>query len=289
MVANNFMNLYVTTAEIKTYLGISSSSQDTLLAMLNKQATAMVNGIIGVTDLSLHKVTSEVHDALSNVVKLREKHAVGIGTIMDDDVEYTQTDAYDLDNDVLYLQEYLTAGRRKAFVTYAAGWNASGTAKITISDYAGLAAAATITLGAVSTDGFTITRGVDWTAAASNAAEATAIAAAIEAKAGTRAFAVGAVVYIIEDTALQVATRTIATSDSTRLAKDVSTLGNIDFPEDIRMAVLILVAGMKQSAKNPKMKSYTIGSKSVSFGSDSEFTTFKSALAPYLRARVYSV
>jgi len=289
MVVHNFMNLYVSTAEIKAYLGISSSSEDTRLAMFNKQATALVNGIIGVTDLSLHRVTSEVHDAIGRILKLREKHAVAIGTIMDDTTEYTQTDAYDLDNDVLYLQNYLLQGPRKAFVTYAAGWNTSGTGKITVSDYANIGASATITLGAVSSDGFTITRGVDWTAGTSNATEATAIAAALDAKAGVRSFAVGAVVYIIEDTALQVATRTLATSDSTRLAKDVSTLGNVDFPEDIRMAVFMLVASYRSNAKNPRMKSYTIGSKSVSFGNDSEFNSFKTALAPYLRARVYSV
>lgn len=283
------MNLYVSTAEIKTYLGMSSSSQDALLAMYNKQATALVNGIIGVTDLSLHKVTNEVHDALDNVLKLREKHAVAVGTIMDDDVEYTQTDAYDLENDVVYLDEYLSAGRRKALVTYAAGWNASGTAKITVSDYAGLAAAATITLGAVATDGFTITRGTDWTAGTSNETEATAIAAALDAKAGVRSFAIGAVVYIIEATEVQVASRTLTTSDAVRLLKDVATLGNVDFPEDIRMAIFMLVASYKANAKNPKMKSYTIGSKSVSFGNDSEFTSFKSALAPYLRVRLYSV
>lgn len=284
------MNLYVTTAEIKTYLGISVSTYDTLLAMYNKQATALINGIIGATDLALHKVTEEVHDAYGQILKLHDHHVVAVGTILDDTTEYTQTNAIYWDaGDVIHLDNYLLQGPRKAKVTYVAGWNASGMAKITVSDYANIGASATITLGAITTDGFTITRGVDWTAASSNAAEATAIAAAIDAKAGTRAFALGAVVYVIEDTGAQVATRTLASNDSTRLAVSAATLGSVDFPEDIRAAVFSYVASLKANAKNPRMKSYTIGSKSVSFGSEAEFTLFKNYLAPYIRPRVHSV
>lgn len=283
------MNLYVTTAELKTYLGISGSSQDTVLAMLNKQATAWVNGYLSVNDLAIHKETDEVHDGKGQALYLHELHAVDIGTIMDDSTEYTQTDAYDIENYVLHLTGYLVSGFRKVTVDYAAGWNDSGMATITVTDYANIAAAATVTLGAVSSDGFTLTRGTSWVAGTSNETEAALLAAAIDAQSGTRAFAIGNVVYIVEATNPQVATRTLTTSDATRLAKSTATLGSVDFPEDIRAAVMMLVSSYMATRKNSRLKSYTIGTKTVSFGSDQEFQTFKQLLAPYLRSRVFAV
>lgn len=289
------MNLYVTTAELKTYLGISGSTQDALLAMLNKSATSWINGHLGVSDLSLHKVTREVHNGCSQQVRLDDVHLVALGTIMSDEDEYTQDEEFDIVRrkdglDYIFnIEDYFTAGYRKVFVDYAAGWNAYAMAKITVTDYAGLASGATITLGAVNTDGFTLTRGVSWTAQTSNEAEAAAIATAIDAQAGTKAFALGNVVYVMEDTNPGVATRTIASSDGTRLALSAGTLGGVDFPEGIKLAVMMLVASLKQGAKNAKVKSYTIGTKTVTFLNDADFKMFDSTLKPYERARVHVV
>lgn len=285
------MNLYVTTAEIKSFMGISGSSQDTKLDMLNKAATSLLNGYLRVSDLALHKVTEEVHDACTKRLLLRDMHVTAIGTILDDVTVYTQTEAYDIEQRpsgvdyVLNLEDPIVEGYRKGKVTYVAGWNASGMAKITVT-VSGLAANATITLGAVSSDGYTLTRGTSWTAQATDALEAAAIATAIDAQAGTRAFALDNVVYVIEGTNPQVITRTIATSDSTLLALSDSILRSVDFPEAIRLALLTSISSMHQMSKNPRLKSYTVGQKTVAFASKSEADSYEQYLKAYVRANV---
>lgn len=285
------MNLYVTTAEIKSFMGISGSSQDTKLAMMNKAATSLLNGYLSVSDLALHKVTDEIHNACTNKFRLADMHVLAIGTILDDDEEYTQDEAYDIEHRptgvdyILNLTDPIVEGYRRGHFTYAAGWNASGMAKITVT-ISGLDAGATITLGAISADGFTLTRGVSWTAQLTDALEATAIAAAIDAQTGTRAFALGNVVYVIEDTNPQVITRTIATSDATRLALSDSILRSVDFPEAIRLALFTSVSSMYQMSKNPRLKSYTIGQKTVTFASKADADSYEQFLKPYVRPRV---
>ena len=288
------MNLYVTTEELKLFMGITGSGSDSLLAMFNKMAAIVVNGALGVNDLSLHKVTDEVHDAIGQYLSIYDVPVVAIGKIMNGDDEYTQDEPYDILLNRLKLENWLSAGPRKAKVTYAAGYHSYGYAKLTITDLANLAAGATITLGAISTDGYTLTRGTDWSPAALIEDEATAIAAAIQAKAGTNAFALGGDVYVIEGTNPQVVGRTITTSDSVRLALSGSSLQlssnqKENMPEDIRLAIMIYVSNLMNSRKNPKLKSYTIGSKTVSFASDSEFNQFNDLLKPYKKVGVKAI
>lgn len=285
------MNLYVTTAEIKSFMGISGSTQDNKIAMFNKAATQLLNGYLGVSDLALHKVTEEVHNASARRFRLRDLHVSSVFEIMNDEDEYTQTEPLDIEqtsaglNYVLNLENYLTAGERKAKISYVAGWNASGMVKITVT-VAGMNPTAALTFGAVNADGFTVTRGTDWTAQATDADEATAIAAAIDAKAGTRAFAVDNVVYVIEDTNAQVITRTVSTTDATKLVLSDSYLRGVDFPEDIRLAIMTNVSSMMQFSKNPRLKSYTVGQKTVTFASKAEADSYEQFLRPYVRARV---
>lgn len=294
------MNLYVTDSEIKSYLGISGSAQDTVIAMLNKTATDRLNKMLSVNDLALHKTTGEIHDACGvRELRLKDMHVQAISRILsdrEDGEEYTQTEAYDIDNYVLHLENYLTAGPRAAEVDYVAGWNASGMAKLTVT-ISGLAAAATITLGNLTgaTNGGTLTRGTQWTAQATDALEAAAIAAAMNATAYVRAFAVGNVVWVIENGGAtagatpQLTGRTIATSDSTRLALSAATLAGVDFPESLRHAVMLLVGGMLAQRKAHRVKSYTIGSKTVTFASDADAEEFKAEIAAYKRVRIIGV
>ena len=285
------MNLYVTTEEIKTFMGIATgvTTYDTLIAMFNKMATSVVNSILGAKDLSLHKVTDEVQDAQNQYLNLYEAPIVAIEKIMDDDVEYTQDEAYDILLNRVRLENWLTYGPRKTKITYAAGYHAYGYTKITITDIANLAAAATITLGAVATDGFTITRGTDWNLATSAGLEAINIAAAINAKAGTNAFAISNIVYVIEATNPQVITRTITASDLVRLAMSTTTLTGLNFPEDIRLAIMVYVSNLMNIRKNPKIRSYSIGGKSVSFASDAEFNQFNDLLKPFKKFGVKAI
>lgn len=54
------MDLYATTAEIKTILGISGSSKDTLIGILNNVATRTLNGLLNVKSLAAHSRTKEL-------------------------------------------------------------------------------------------------------------------------------------------------------------------------------------------------------------------------------------
>lgn len=285
------MNLYVSLTELKAFMSISGSSQDTKLTMLNKIATNAVNDYLGVSDLALHKVTEEVHHANARRYRLRDLHVSAIGTILDDETAYTQDDAYDIEasnaglNYILNLSEYLTSGERKAKITYVAGWNASGMIKITV-DITGMDTSASLTFGAVSSDGFTITRGVDWTAQATDEDEASAIATALDAKSGVRAFSMGSVVYVVEDTNPQVITRTVTTDDADNLVLSDSILRSVDMPESIRMAVMVHVASLFHMSKNPRLKSYSIGEKTVQFAAKSDADSYESYLRSYLRGRV---
>lgn len=284
------MNLYVTTTELKTYLGISGSTQDSLLGMLNKQATMLVNGIIGVSDLSLHKISDEVHDAKGSVVYLSEAHPVRIGTIMDDDTEYTQEEAYDLQDRTLYLENYLKNGYRALKVSYAAGWNARQMAYIDIVDYSGLA------LDTVTVGGVVKTAGTNWTAGTSNAATATSLATAINGLTTTSpasktvsAFALGSRVYILDDEVGGTNNIAISASDTTSMTLSAAALGGIDFPEDIKAAVMMMVSFLKNQSKNRGIKSYTIGQKTISFADDGSFAMFEGFLRPYIQVKLIAI
>ena len=293
------MNLYVTTQEIKDYMGISGTAQDTKLAMFNKMATDVVNGAVGASDLALHKVVDEKHYQ-SRIFDVIDPNIVSIEKIMDNGSEYTQDQDYDILLRQVKLDNYpLTAPReyfldgmnpRPMLVTYVAGWNASGYAKITVTDYANIAATATIVLGNVgANDGFTLTRGTDWNPGSSNDDEASKIAVALNAKASIRAFASKNVVYVIEDTAAQTTGRTITVSDATRLALSSATLTGVNMPESIRLAVLMYIARLVNTGKNPTLRSYSIGGKSVTFATDSEFKQFSDLLQPYKAVGVKSI
>ena len=290
-------NLYVTDAEIKTYLKITGSGDDNKIAMLNKMATQKINGLLGVSDLSLHLVEAEVHDALGQRdFYLTDMHVQAIGTILDDDTTYTQTDDYDIDNYILRLQTSLYQGKRKGKITYAAGWNAGGYATLTVEDYSTIVGTDTIAIEPGGSGGAeTLTEGTDWDAETSNAVTATNIAAAINANAtlagasGVRAFALGAVVYII-DRVPQRESTTVVLGTGTGLSLSVSPLSGVDFPEDLREAVMFYVAAKLSTGRSVGVRRFRIGTKEVSYQSDKDvMNELKAMLKHYKRAFVSAV
>jgi hypothetical protein len=282
------MKTYVTIEELKTYMGLSGSSHDARLEMINKQATDIVNGILNASDLTLHKVTDEIHDGVGNtLIRLSEPHTIAIGSIFErvnsEDIEYTQTEPYDISDSDLRITGYLTAGPRKVKITYAAGWNLGGSATAEIVDYSLLSAKTfTITLGKTIS---VLTEGSEWNAGASNESAATSLSAAINAVKGVNSFVLGTTVYIIDETPNR-ATTTIDTNAGAAITLSSSTLDNVNFPEAIKGAIMIYVSDMFTRAKNSRVKSYTIGSKQVTFASDSEAKLFTSMLDQYKRALI---
>lgn len=288
------MNTYVTTAEIKTYLGISGSTNDTVLAMLNKFATDDLNGILSVSDLAFHKVTDEVHDGGTDRLELKDMHVTIIGDVYEDETLYEQDDAYDIDNYVVYFDDGLNAGEREVTIDYAAGWNAAGWATLEITNNSLITDNMTITIAPGASGAVVLTEDTEWTTGADAATTALDIAEAINdhaslggADSGVRAFAIGATVYIV-DKEPQRKTSTIALSNAAGFTLSGALLNKaVDFPEGLRGAVLLLIAGRFAKRKNAGVKSYTIGTKSVTFGSKEDAIEFKQAISQYMRAKTF--
>lgn len=287
-------NIYVTTAEIKSYLGITSSTHDTVLAMLNKMAADELNGILSVSDLAFHKVTDEVHDGGEDRYELNDLNVRLIGDIYEDSTLYSQTEAYDIDNYVLHLEDALNGSEREVTIDYVAGWNAAGWTTLTITNNATIADNMTITIAPGGSGAVVLTEDTEWTTGADATTTAADIAEAINnhaslggAASGVRAFSIGAVIYVV-DKEPQRKTSTIALSDATGFTLASNTLnGVVDFPESLRYANLLLIAGRFAKRKNAGVKSYTIGAKSVAFGSESDANEFKGAIAQYKRAKLH--
>lgn len=277
-------NLIVTDTEVKSYLGVSGSTLDTFITMANKMATQRLCKLLGVRDLTLHKVTEEVHDGGLSKYELKDLNVRAIGEILEDEDDvYTQEDAYDVDNYVLRLTDALRGVERDVKITYAAGWAASGYATVEIVDYSAL------TGDSVTVNGTAKTAGADWTAATSNEDTADSLATALNAISGVSAFAVGAVVFVYDDT-LQTNSKTITVSDSTNMTLTSGggdgKLSGTDMPEDLREAVCLMVGGRLAKRKNLGVKSYTIGSKQVTFANEEDAQLFKANVAPYKRVMI---
>jgi len=282
-------HLYVSTDELKTYLGISGSGEDTRLAMLNKAATQMLNNLLSVSELSTHLVEDEVHDAVGKqLFALGDLHVRSIAEIMNDTTEYTQTDAYDIDNYLLKLENIVSGGLRKLLISYVAGWYPAGWTTITVTDYSAIVVGKKIAITPSGGSATNFTAGTDFSAATSNAVTATNIAAAINASTVAYAYVVGAVVTVIDLTAQR--QNTAITYDGSGLTLGAATLnGAVDFPEPLRMAVCELVGGMRAKAKANGVRRYTIGSKTVEFATEQSFESFKASTNGYLRATVKAI
>ena len=280
------MNLYVTTTEIKVFMGISSSTYDTLLGMLNKQATSVVNSLLSVSDFSLHKVTNEkpriVREDTVHMLVLNDHPIKKIGTIDEDGTDYTQTDPYDIDGHLVELDNYILTAERKTKVDYSAGYNARGMAYVDIVDYTALSTET------VTVDGNVVTEATEWDAETSNEVTATNLAAAISAISGLDAFATGVRVYVMDNT-VQGTGKAISVSDAVNMTLSDSTLDNLDFPEDLRMGIFLYISDLFERRKNPKLQSYTIGSKTVQFSNKAGFEQFKTAVMPYKAIRVHVI
>lgn len=296
------MNLYTSDANIKTLLGISGSAQDAKVKLYHRAMTRRINQLLNVTDLSLHLVTGERVDALApssfrddvgQFIDVNDINVVDVLEVFDivQDKQYLQDDPFDVDNYRIRLEGSVSAGVRTASVDYVAGWDAYARATIVVSDVANLAIHATVTVGHITPESSdaVLTRGTAWTGQSTDEDEATAIAAAITACGlGVRAFAGGATVYVIETTAPGElsAYRTLATSDSVRLAKSAATVASVDFPDDIVLAIVNLVAAQIAKGRSMGVKTYRIGQKTVEFAADGDAEAFQSLIAPYMRGYV---
>ena len=294
---------YISLADLKTHLGVTGSSTDDYLKMEMKAAEARIDSLLSVRRLDIHRVDDERHDATGvKELYLKDLHVVEIGEILDDTSVYSQTDAYDIDNYVLHLDNSLTGGRRNAHVDYAAGWNASGIAKLTVTDFSAITAAMTIDVDPAGADPNVLTEGTEWDAETSNNVTATNIANAINTAAATgedtatgiRAFALEAVVYIVDElpgretstvTASLLGGLTLVSGGGTAgVAATTLTMDGTDFPHDLLETVILLVGSKFNQRKAQGIKSYKVGSKSVTYTNGEILLEAKQMIKPYMRA-----
>ena len=300
---------YISLDDVKTHIGVTGSSNDAFLTREIRHAEDRLDSILSVRRLDIHKVADERHDATGvTCLFLKDIQVVEIGEILDDETVYSQDDPYDIKNYLLYLEEALTGGIRNAHIDYAAGWNASGIAKLTVSDYDAITAAMTLAIEPGGTGGATtLTEGVEWNAATDNNATATSIADAInlklkvseDAATGIRAFALESVVYIVDQFPNR-ETSTITANDLTGLTL-VSGTGTVgvattalimdgrDFPYDLEDALVLMIGQSFTTRSSQGIKSYKIGSKSVTFSNGELMKEIKSMTKPYSRVTVNAI
>lgn len=126
------MDLYATTAEIKTYLGISGSSKDTLIGVLNSAMTRNLNGLLGVKTLAAHTTTKELtklyaEEATGDLfVILKAFPLIELTSLYDvDDVEVTDFTAEQRDvpdTRMVHFDGDTISWREWVKVTYKAGY-----------------------------------------------------------------------------------------------------------------------------------------------------------------------
>lgn len=297
---------YIYLDEVKTHMGVTGTSNDTYIKQEIRHAEDRLDSMLSVRRLDIHLVEDERHDA-TNVTELYldDLHVVEIGEILDDTTAYTQTDPYDIDNYVLHLESSLVKGKRKAHIDYAAGWNAAGIAKLTVSDYSAVTSAMTLAIAPGGAGTVTLTEGVDWDAATSNNATATSIADAINDSAlktgedtatGVRAFALENVVYICDEkperesstiTASALGGLSLVSGGGTAGTATVAlTMDGEDFPEDLRDVLMVMVGSAFNQRGNAGVRSYKIGSKSVTYKNGEEAEHVRNMVQPYKRITV---
>lgn len=298
---------YITLADLKTHIGVTGASTDAFLTMEIKHAEARLDTLLSVSRLDIHKVDDERHDAVGvDRLYLHDLHAVEIGEILDNETVYTQDDEYDVSNYVLRLDGSLVQGPRNAHVDYAAGWNAAGIVKLTVSDYSLITSTMTIAIEPGGAGGATtLTEGTEWTAATSNNVTAASIAAAIndsvlhtgeDTATGTRAFALENVVYIADETPDRITSEItlsallglsmVSGGGTVGVAATILALDGKDFPQDLLDALVLMVGSSFNNRKSQGIKSYKIGSKSVTYSNGELMKEIKSIVRAHMRAAI---
>lgn len=138
------MDLYASTAEIKTYLGISGSSKDARIAVLNLAMTSVLNGLLSVKSLAAHTNTKELtklyaeretgdlfvilrHFPLIEVVSLYDVDDVAITDFTAEQRDEPDTRRVHFDGDNISWREHVKITYTAGYVTTAQAAEAGGT------------------------------------------------------------------------------------------------------------------------------------------------------------------
>ena len=287
------MNPIVTTTEIKSHLGIATSAEDTKIAMWNKMAADQLCQLLGTADLAIHQVSEERHDGGKTLIELNDLNPRAITQILEGATEYAQDEPYDLEDGLLRLTSALACGKREGKVSYVAGWFPGGWATVSVTANDDLENGDEITITPSGTgDGTVLAAGDDFEIGADAAETAANIAEAINGQpgvsgvAGIFAFADGEDITIGDLTVGRLTTTW--EFDGTGLTASATLSAAPDMPEGLRLAALLLIAGIRGKAKAGGMSQYTIGGKHVQFASAADADQFKDAIAPYDKPGVYA-
>jgi len=272
----------ITTAEIKVLLGISDSSQDAMLEMANDFMTEILLDLLGLDNFDVTAYIDEEINIYDNGYLEFKNYPIEITSPVPTfkDTNFTALTSYPdswflEDDQKPFIKGKNSAGnlfewcKGRLLVSYTAGWKVVST--FTVADYSSMAnktfsvkVAGTTTEWTMKASGAT---GNQIDVGASNDLTATSIATALGGTAS------GAVVTLPAGHYL-----TFGTMTSTEGSVD-----NFDLPNSFRVAVSMLVGGfVAGKQKQGGVESYSLGGKSVSFGTQADFKLFEQTVQAYL-------
>lgn len=263
------MNTYASVAFIKSLLGISGTSKDVLLRTLSKGQKEVIDGMIGVTGMEARTITDERQtpyhgklffyvDEFNPSVPTQIKDRDG-DEILASELAFMEVD------DSPYSRKIHTRntiGYSEFKVTYQCGYILDTTIQVT--DFSALS-------GKYIQVGETVlNEGTEFDAVIDNATTAENIKVAL-GTAGNPSIRTGDIVTLgIPDDVATDSVNAITVIDAT-------------LPYDLRLAFSFLVGGaMKEKEGLGGIASYTLGTKTVNFRSNSEQNEFKKIMEKYV-------
>ena len=265
----------VTTAEIKAILGITGTTNDAMLEIANDTMTEVLLDLLGLDNFDVTAYTDEEVNIYSCQYLELKNYPIALSPVPTlKDEWFTDFTAYPASwvlekSDRPFIKGKDSSGglfewaHEKVLVSYTAGWQLQS--EITVINY--------LTMGTktftvkVAGETTTYTEGTDFTAETSNDVTATNIATAVG---GT---AVGAIVtlpaghYVVQGT----------------MADAQMTIDQYNLPNAFRTALALLANGfLAGKEKGGGIVSYSLGGKSVSFGSTEDYKTFEGIMRAYL-------
>lgn len=251
--------MYTTVSEIKTVLGISGTSQDTLIGRLGISMENVLNNLLGVDTLDYSSYTEEIVTGCDErYFDVKNQPVVSVSAIeeFESGIAYTGWTVEKTVGNRVYLDRSHGLGSYEYLVSYIAGYQRTISSNLravaVVNNGNG-----TVTLGV--TSGHTLASGDTVVIAGTTNYNGTFILSSVGADTVTFP-----ATYVAETT---------ATDD---------TIVGDHLPPEIKLCVAYLVAGaMSDRSKMPGVSSYSLLGKSMNFRTEDEYSFVKDAIAQY--------
>lgn len=275
------MDRIVTNDEIKLLLGISGSTNDAYIDVMNDLQTELLADILGIAEFGLHTVTDErVKVYREDALYLSDFPVDTSETITVDDVYHDEVTGITFRLDPKSIRtlriedesgDPSTISLSEVFVSYTAGYILKDTLEVLDDSALATKTLKVKALGVETTYTFIASGSPTATQILLGATEALTAAAIATKISGTVS---SATVTAPLGTSFELGTAT-----SSELAITSATL-----PKAFKQAVSLMVGGaLADREKIGGVSSYTLGSKTVSYRSESEAQLMKQIITPYIK------